>query len=602
MDADSIAINRLTVRGNKHASQALVHEVQHTGWSLPLPSHLQHAWVLVRQLDVSGKLGDLRHIAGRELQAQVLAARDFRAGGAARDNAVWFESFPVLLAFLLADIASGQAAKWYWERWSYLLKYTRQEAIARVFFEHAAYLPAIVSCLNKRGQLQRVWSQLSSDNARVITRELARMHSLPSVDMFGLGSETYNLQSGGDKALRSHESIQPGSAPSAADLEQLKPAAYWQALLASLPPNDGRIVLAASLQGLSHAPLWLKRSPHTLLAVFTAWVYNHGGAQTPKTVKNGAATLTQKAQLTEQPSIAMTQMAESVGQAPVSGSGLNDPLRTELAPKSVPDMPISRHGTRNFKPAKSHEVNALTTYPDEKKYKIAGAETAVQSDIVLGDSYAEPVLSNSAIQEYGANFFTTAGGFFYLLNPLNRLLTPELLMAQTQASGWQWLWDLHRLLALEFPHLQSLFDWPFKRFLLQQMAPNATEYELQQLAMQWESTAPSDFATALFERLSDHFKKDSFWLELAETTGFLSSPAQVVATTSHIDIYLSLNHVRLDLRLAAWDTNPGWLPWLGRVVAFHYLEQPQNEQPLNESPLSEQLGSRNPQGEQELPQ
>jgi hypothetical protein len=50
--------------------------------------------------------------------------------------------------------------------------------------------------------------------------------------------------------------------------------------------------------------------------------------------------------------------------------------------------------------------------------------------------------------------------------------------------------------------------------------------------------------------------------------------AQVVTSPSHLDIYFPLSSVRLDVRLTGLDVNPGWVPWLGRVVHFHYIESP----------------------------
>jgi hypothetical protein len=32
-----------------------------------------------------------------------------------------------------------------------------------------------------------------------------------------------------------------------------------------------------------------------------------------------------------------------------------------------------------------------------------------------------------------------------------------------------------------------------------------------------------------------------------------------------------MSAVRLPVRLAGLDINPGWVPWLGRVVTFHYM-------------------------------
>ena len=37
-----------------------------------------------------------------------------------------------------------------------------------------------------------------------------------------------------------------------------------------------------------------------------------------------------------------------------------------------------------------------------------------------------------------------------------------------------------------------------------------------------------------------------------------------------IEIHLSLADVDLDIRRAGLDIDPGWLPWLGRVVRFRY--------------------------------
>ena len=47
-------------------------------------------------------------------------------------------------------------------------------------------------------------------------------------------------------------------------------------------------------------------------------------------------------------------------------------------------------------------------------------------------------------------------------------------------------------------------------------------------------------------------------------------PAMVHATRTHIDLRFDACWVDLDLRLAGLDLDPGWVPWLGRVVSFHY--------------------------------
>jgi len=47
-------------------------------------------------------------------------------------------------------------------------------------------------------------------------------------------------------------------------------------------------------------------------------------------------------------------------------------------------------------------------------------------------------------------------------------------------------------------------------------------------------------------------------------------PGRLWITSSHIDLYLSLEHATAPVRLAGLDLDPGWVPELGRVVLFHY--------------------------------
>jgi hypothetical protein len=48
-------------------------------------------------------------------------------------------------------------------------------------------------------------------------------------------------------------------------------------------------------------------------------------------------------------------------------------------------------------------------------------------------------------------------------------------------------------------------------------------------------------------------------------------PARVMATPTHIDVLLDIRQADLRARRLGLDIDPGWVPWLGRVVRFHYL-------------------------------
>lgn len=48
-------------------------------------------------------------------------------------------------------------------------------------------------------------------------------------------------------------------------------------------------------------------------------------------------------------------------------------------------------------------------------------------------------------------------------------------------------------------------------------------------------------------------------------------PGRVSATRTHIDVIFDHRHADIRVRKAGLDLDPGWIPWLGRVVSFHYL-------------------------------
>jgi hypothetical protein len=51
-------------------------------------------------------------------------------------------------------------------------------------------------------------------------------------------------------------------------------------------------------------------------------------------------------------------------------------------------------------------------------------------------------------------------------------------------------------------------------------------------------------------------------------------PARISLTPTHADVFFELSAASLAVRRAGLDLDPGWLPWFGRVVDFHYGWQP----------------------------
>jgi hypothetical protein len=158
------------------------------------------------------------------------------------------------------------------------------------------------------------------------------------------------------------------------------------------------------------------------------------------------------------------------------------------------------------------------------------------------------------------NIVTRCGGLFYLLNFLNLRSVQTLLHAAlpsagspflgaTSTNGWCWLARLGQVLDLPL-------DPPLQRFLAGQAGLGTLQ------------------ATDMLPPLPDEARLIAIGLarygdELWRADN-LSLPARLLATHSHVDLHFRTGNVSLELRRSGLDVNPGWLPWLGRVVTFHY--------------------------------
>lgn len=562
--ADSVAINRLQVKGDKRSSQALVRELEQSSWPLPLPAHLQHAWVLVREITVTGRARDLRQHTAKQLDGELQSAVRALRGNVGNANAIWFASLPELIAFLLTDLALGKTTQWYWSRWAYLLRYTKQEAIARLLCEHCEYLPAIFHQLQTQQQLGKVWAHLSDGSAKTIARELLATWHLPALHTWKTEAEKFR----GD-----YESVHQGV------LAQPTTYAAWKPLVRDLAPDDGRLALAVIIYGLTYTPLWLHQQPAVLAQAFIS-LSSQAQAPAPTVPTTGPQAeffLVENQSRATQDFLSDKPSAEkfiypasnNVAATEISATSVNT-SNTAAPHNQSPHPSAVKSKAKLFESLDASQTYLSESLPKATNQYLAGPVHAGASC----DTIDEPQHFSIEQGAFGTYEFTTqCGGFFYLLNPLHRLLTAERLAEQHHGSAWIWLLGLYRIFAQHFSALDGLMDAPLFRFMLQQLQPEATPNELQQLSLQVMAAPPDTFSEALFFDLHRHFCDKTFWCELQSSPGFFATPARVLATPSHWDIYFPLDAVRLDLRLCAWDTNPGWLPWLGRVVNMHYVEQ-----------------------------
>jgi hypothetical protein len=109
-------------------------------------------------------------------------------------------------------------------------------------------------------------------------------------------------------------------------------------------------------------------------------------------------------------------------------------------------------------------------------------------------------------------------------------------------SAWRWLHDVG--VSLGMPANE-----PLAQFLAEQ--------DLRTIVSQGQ-------LAAMLEGLERLYAEPGPWpLPLAQ-------PSVLRTTETHLDLHLATQAVDPAVRIAGLDLDPGWLPWLGRVVRFHY--------------------------------
>ena len=154
---------------------------------------------------------------------------------------------------------------------------------------------------------------------------------------------------------------------------------------------------------------------------------------------------------------------------------------------------------------------------------------------------------------YPSRLSTQQGGVFYLLNFLNLPRIQDALLSEPVTrdfpSAWGWLWQL--AVAMEWqpePGVENLFALFCGYDQPEQLRQLPVMPQMRDL-LQW---GRQRYGTALFNR-------DIF-----------AVPALIETDACHVDAFYALDHVNLDVRRVGLDIDPGWLPWLGKVVKFHY--------------------------------
>lgn len=219
---------------------------------------------------------------------------------------------------------------------------------------------------------------------------------------------------------------------------------------------------------------------------------------------------------------------------PARAMKLADELLSAASPAAVRPAEPPESATRPVKTAvAARKRNAVPSASD-----VPGTPA---EDAAAGPVPAPPPVPTHPLQDETPGISTQFGGLFFLVPLFAQLGAAEM------PHGAAWL-------ALRFVlgHVARGVDDPLVE-LLDQVVPD-------------DEAACWPAAAALALGAHRRCRK----LTRLGLRAMLRRPARVMMTRTHVEVFLRLADVDVRLRRAALDTDPGWVPWLGRVVAFHY--------------------------------
>ncbi len=187
-----------------------------------------------------------------------------------------------------------------------------------------------------------------------------------------------------------------------------------------------------------------------------------------------------------------------------------------------------------------------------------------------------------------AGDFSDYAGFPFLINVINRLGFEDILCGhdeyQAVIIAQQFLWQVAlwqnipdddpvlRFLKNESNELPQVFE--FKHPLNRQMIFEAARASVKQMFQMPQSRSPLqplnfNQVIQIFVIAACRYIRKYAKISIRK---LIKRPAYIALTKTHMDITTSMKNLDIRIRIAGLDINPGWVPWLGRVIQFHYTE------------------------------
>lgn len=535
----STQIGRLRLRGAAHAIAAargpLASALQQASW----PTTAADEVLLLRQVHARGQPRELAARAAAAARELAAHAVDGWSPSAAHAAAVRFASRASLLACLARDLLDGSVGqRWYWQSWQALWQQPTDRALQQLLLEEPLALPTIVDALHSSGVGPRFWSRLGAEAAAPILAQVAR---------------TAGWQQVVTAAQRQLATASPASPPARTGPRAAvgeRPRHDLRFLQADA--RDPRLLLAALLTLWQQAPRQLQGTAGVARLCALVRANSTAPPDRPALVQDAAAvSLARPFAGTRTRAPSTPSLGATAAVVPLARDVPAARSRQRPAPAAAPAMqaPPSTEAPRGTGAgAAQRDAEAAAARPPAiaRRGSDAPPATVQGAPAAIPDGQLATTRFGSAVSH---SFHTGLGGLFYLCNFLALPRVQAQLPAELPGSGWRGLYEL----ALAFD-----------------CAPDAALLEFLAHALALEDGAalqalPPCLDTRTLMRLGRQRYGAAVWR--AESW---RRPARVLATASHLDLHFRLQDVALAVRRCGLDLDPGWQPWLGRVVHFHY--------------------------------
>lgn len=524
-------IHSLRIAASADCRAAVASALEQIDWPLAAADEI----LILRRIHVGGPLPEIGRLAQQQAQQTAAHAVDGWHASAEQAEAVRFNDQADLLACLLRDLASRRQS-WFWRGWQDLFRLRVGDAIARAMETEALRWPAVMQLLASRDAATAIWRALTPEAAQSLLRTLARATgwNVSEADT-DAGGEARDRPRSRDADITARDSI--SAVP---EMRLPRPPAWLQAVIAASADRIDQPLPRLALV------TWLWCDAPQILSTADAARRISGMLRAMRPTAGGVASPARDATVSKSDSFtrdASAANAASTDASPSSPCAFDDSAIDNVARRDFSVSPAAPDAvTATVGPPAVRQPSAETDLPDQhfettSALQLLPAATSVSTD-------GSPHISRC---------YTSQGGWLLLLNALNqpnvlsRLQTPDTPAEPT--SGWIWLYRIGRALG-------GQADAALARFLAE-AAGFADPDELENLPPLPDETGLTRLVQARYG-------------EVVRDAGLFQMPALLLASRSHLDVHFRMRDIRLDVRRVALDINPGWLPWLGRVVTFHY--------------------------------